>query len=101
MKNNLSFEISFYKTHGEELTIDDRAEVVQEALFMLGSLIFFTTTYTDDYFENSHAGLYDTHLEIMRGITNKLIGVAQENAEKVNDRRKELERKVSTPSNLR
>lgn len=45
------------------------------------------------YFENNHAGLYDTHLEIMRGITNKLIGVVQENTEKVNDRRKELERK--------
>ena len=95
MKRDISLEISFYKTYGEELTIDDSAEVVEEALFILGSLVFFTTTYTDDYFESNRVGLYDTHLEIMRGITNKLIGIVQENAEKVNSRRKELERIVS------
>ena len=101
MKNDISYKLSFYKTNGEELTFDDHAEIVEEALLMLGGIVFFITTYTDDYFEGANAGRYDLHLEGMRGITDELIGVVQENAEKVNNQRKKLEKIVSTPSNLR
>ncbi len=97
MNDDIFFEISFRKADNETLTADDHAEIVERALLMLSGVLFFGTSYTYDHFENNHESLYDLHLDSIRIISRELISIIQEHAEKVNIRRKEIEKIVSTP----